>query len=259
MLILRKSIHGFSNFYHRHHISDLLQKISRATFWYRGRVIHEESYLRSATTFPVLAELESGHREAVLSEGANVRFERGSLLFDVGQECEGLGLVLEGSVRVSCLSEGGREIVLYRVRPGQTCTITASCLVSEQPFAARGVVEENTTGLFIPSSTFRRLLRESNPFRNFVLGIFTARIDHLMELINQVAFNKLDERIAARLLELGPMLHMTHQDLADEVGSTREMVSRILESFADRGLVVLSRRRIEVPDLEALRNALGQR
>ena len=195
----------------------------------------------------------------MVHDGSEVRFDGGSLLFDVGQECEGLGLVLEGSVRVSCLSEGGREIVLYRVRPGETCTITASCLVSERPFAARGVVEEPTTGLFIPSGTFRRLPSTSNPFRNFVLGIFTARVDHLMELINQVAFNKLDERIAARLLELGPVLEMTHQDLADEVGSTREMVSRILESFADRGLVTLGRRRIEVHDPRALRTALGRR
>jgi len=222
-------------------------------------VIPEEFYQRGAATFPVLGQLDPRHREIVRSDGANVRFDGGSLLFDVGQECEGLGLVLEGSVRVSCLSDSGREIVLYRVRPGETCTITVSCLVSERTFSARGTVEEDTTGLFVPSATFRRLLRESNPFRDFVLGIFTARIDHLMELVNQVAFNKLDERIAARLLDLGPVLQMTHQELADEVGSTREMVSRILESFADRGLVTLGRRRIEVQDPEALRRALTER
>ncbi len=228
-------------------------------FWYRGRVIPEELYGRGAAIFPVLGQLDPRHREIVRSDGANVRFDGGSLLFDVGQECEGLGLVLEGSVRVSCLSDSGREIVLYRVRPGETCTITVSCLVSERTFSARGTVEEDTAGLFVPSATFRRLLRESNPFRDFVLGIFTARIDHLMELVNQVAFNKLDERIAARLLDLGPVLQMTHQELADEVGSTREMVSRILESFADRGLVTLGRRRIEVQNPEALRRALTQR
>ena len=222
-------------------------------------MISEGSYQRGAATFPVLAELDPNHRQAVLSEGADVRFEGGSLLFDVGQECEGLGLVLRGSVRVSCLSESGREIVLYRVRPGETCTITVSCLVSERTFSARGTVEEDTTGLFVPSATFRRLLRESNPFRDFVLEIFSARIDHLMELVNEVAFNRLDERIVARLLELGPVLELTHQDLADEVGSTREMVSRILESLADRGLVTLGRRRIEVCDPGALRTALGRR
>ncbi len=222
-------------------------------------MIPEELYQRGAVTFPVLAKLDRDDRRAVLSEGADVRFAGGTLLFDVGQECEGLGLILVGSVRVSCLSESGREIVLYRVRPGETCTITASCLVSNRPFAARGVVEQDTTGLFVPSATFRRLLRESNPFRDFVFGIFTARIDHLMELVNQVAFNKLDERIAVRLLELGPVLRMTHQDLADEVGSTREMVSRILESFADRGLVDLGRRRIEVQDPDALRRAVAGR
>ena len=222
-------------------------------------MIPEELYRRGAATFPVLAALDPAHRQTVLSEGADVRFDGGSLLFDVGQQCEGLGLVLEGSVRVSCLSESGREIVLYRVRPGETCTITVSCLVSERTFAARGTVEEDTTGLFVPSATFRRLLRESSPFRDFVLGVFTARIDHLMELIYEVAFNKLDERLAARLLELGPVLQMTHQELADEVGSTREMVSRILESLADRGLVTLGRRRIEVHDHEALLHLLGPR
>lgn len=234
-------------------------KLSGTDIWYRGRVISDELYRRGAATFPVLAELDPGHRGAVSSEGAGVQFDGGTTLFDVGQDCEGLGLILGGCVRVSCLSEGGREIVLYRVRPGETCTITVSCLVSDRPFSARGTVEEHTTGLFVPSAVFRRLVRESPAFRDFVLGVFASRIDHLMRLVNEVAFNKVDERIAARLLELGPVLQMTHQDLADEIGSTREMVSRILESFADQGLVTLGRRRIEVLDPETLRRMLTSR
>jgi CRP/FNR family transcriptional regulator len=90
-----------------------------------------------------------------------------------------------------------------------------------------------------------------------VFNIFTERVDHLMELVNEVAFNRLDARIVAKLIELGPVIALTHQQLADEVGSTREMVSRILESLADRGSLRLGRKRIEVLDPEALRSDFG--
>jgi CRP/FNR family transcriptional regulator len=186
-----------------------------------------------------------------------LEIEGGRTLFEVGDQCEGLGLVVEGCVRVSCVSESGRELVLYRVRPGQTCTITASCILTDRPFPAIGSIEEDTSALFIPTNGFRFLLAESPPFRDFVFNIFTERVDHLMELVNEVAFNRLDARIVAKLIELGPVIALTHQQLADEVGSTREMVSRILESLADRGSLRLGRKRIEVLDPEALRSDFG--
>lgn len=207
---------------------------------------------RASESFEVLAQLEPVHRQLVLTQGRRVEMPAGKYLFRPGDRCDGLGFVVEGSIKVSVLSEAGREMVLYRVRPGESCTVTASCLVSDTPFAAQGVAEEAVTALAVPKPVFDALFEASPVFRRFVLEIFSGRIAHLMELVNEVAFNKLDQRLAARLLELGPVVAMSHQELADELGTSREIVSRILESFADAGAVSLGRRRIEVESAELL-------
>jgi CRP/FNR family transcriptional regulator len=146
----------------------------------------------------------------------------------------------------------GRGLVLYRVGPGESCTVTMSCLISNSPYPATGVVETELQAVVVPKAAFNRQMERSRVFRNFVLEIFSARVVHLMELINQVAFNKLDQRLAGRLLELGPVITMSHQELAEELGTKREIVSRILESLADEGAVLLGRRRIEVTRSELL-------
>jgi CRP/FNR family transcriptional regulator len=147
--------------------------------------------------------------------------------------------------------------VLYRVRPGESCTVTVSCLVSGSPYPATGLVERDLTALAISRSAFRDLVDRSPVFRRFVLEIFSARMTHLMELVHEVAFNKLDQRLASRLLELGPEVGMSHSELADELGTSRVIVSRILESFADEGLVSLGRRLVSVEDPDRLEGRRG--
>lgn len=203
--------------------------------------------------FPVLAQLQPAARDRLRHDAEPLAVPAGEVLFDVGDGCEGFGMIVTGTIRVSSQSRGGRELVLYRVYPGQSCTVTASCLLSGSPYPARGTVEDSIVGAALPRATFRSLVGSSEPFRDFVISILTSRINHLMELICEVAFHKLDLRLASRLLELGPTIEMTHQQLADEIGSTREMVSRILESFADRGWVDLGRKRIDILDAGSLR------
>ncbi len=222
-------------------------------------MIPDEMLTLGQTQFPVLGQIADGHSRLVTEHGVSVNAAAGDVLFDVGDEVPGLGLVVSGCVRVSSRSETGRELVLYRVRPGETCTITAGCLVSDSRYPARGTLEEDLSALVLPRTLFRTLLHDSDPFREFVFGIFTSRLGHLMELVSEVAFHKLDVRLARRLLDLGPVIEKSHQELADEVGSTREMVSRILESFADQGMVALGRRRIEILDVDAVRRDLLDR
>ena len=174
--------------------------------------------------------------------------DAGSWLFRLGDRCEGFGFVLDGSIKVSISSESGREMVLYRVRPGESCTVTVSCLVNDSPYPAEGVAETELEAVSIPRALFGVLVESSQEFRQFVLEIFSSRVNHLMELVNEVAFNKLDRRLASKLLELGPVVTMTHQELAGELGTSREMVSRLLENFADQGLVTLGRKRVELTD-----------
>ena len=215
-------------------------------------MVNDGLFERARRTFSLLERLEPGAMETLRSGSAEVRLPSGEMLFSPGDVCEGFGFVIDGAVKVGLLSEHGREIVLYRVRPGESCTVTVSCLVSDSPYTAMGMVERDLTALAIPRSAFIDLVECSSVFRQFVLEIFSARVTHLMELVHEVAFNKLDQRLAARLLELGPTIGLSHSELASELGTSRVIVSRILESFADDGLVTLGRRRVSIEDPAAL-------
>ena len=202
--------------------------------------------------FPFFAGLPAARLDALLAQAQLVRAPRGGTLFDADQPCRGFPLVLEGSVRVAKGSESGREILLYRVEPGQACILSGGCLLGHSDYSARGVAESDVTVLSIPPELFQRLMIESEPFRRFVFGMYGERLAEVMELVDEVAFRKLDQRLAQLLVHRGPVIDTTHQKLADELGSVREIVSRLLRGFESRGWVTLERERITVRDPRAL-------
>jgi CRP/FNR family transcriptional regulator len=222
-------------------------------------VLNPEFLERARAAFGVLDRLEPELLDQLQMAGQEVQMPPGSWLFRLGDRCDGFGFVIDGSVKVSISSQSGREMVLYRVRPGESCTVTVSCLVNNRPYPAEGVAEDALAAVSIPRALFNDLLERSPVFRQLVLEIFGQRVNHLMELVNDVAFNKLDQRLAARLLELGPVVMMTHQELAGELGTSREMVSRLLENFADQGLVTLGRKRIAIENPNLIERGLGGR
>ena len=176
----------------------------------------------------------------------------GARLFDERQPCQGFPFVLAGAIRVAKVAANGRELPLYRVTPGETCIITSSCLLGNAPYNARGTTESETILVMLPQGMFTELLAQT-PFRNFIFNLFAERMADLMRLVEEVAFRKLDQRLAALLLGKGRVVHATHQQLADELGSVREMVSRLLKGFAEQGLVALGREQIEIRDAAGLR------
>jgi CRP/FNR family transcriptional regulator len=178
----------------------------------------------------------------------------GATVFDERQPCRGFPFVLEGAIRVAKLSASGRELPLYRVVAGQNCIITSSCLLGHADYNARGVTEGATTLVLLPRDVFDEMLGEP-AFRDFVFALFSERMAELMQLVEEVAFRKLDQRLAALLLGKGRVVRATHQQLADELGSVREMVSRLLKGFAEQGLVRLGREQVEVLDPAGLRKA----
>jgi len=202
--------------------------------------------------YPVLSELSSTAHTRLLRSAQWMRVPTGAMLFDDHQACEGFPFVVEGSVRVSKCAPTGRELPLYRVGPGETCIISSSCLLGQEDYNARGVTEADTLLMLLPKPVFDELMGE-RPFRDFVFHLFAERIADLMQLIEEVAFRKLDQRLASLLLGKGRVLHVTHQQLADELGSVREIVSRLLKSFADQGLVRLAREQVEILDPASLR------
>lgn len=202
--------------------------------------------------YPVLAELPAAARDRLLNAAQWVTVPAGTTLFDDHQACEGFPFVVRGSVRVIKASPNGRELPLYRVSPGETCVISSSCLLGHEDYNARGITETETEMVMLPKPVFDALLAEP-AFRTFVFHLFSDRIADLMQLIEEVAFHKLDQRLAALLLGKGRLVHTTHQQLADELGSVREIISRLLKGFAAQSLVRLSREQIEILDPTGLR------
>lgn len=210
--------------------------------------------------YPALAGLPTGELEKLLQPQALIQLPAGTTIFTERQPCQGFPLLLEGSIKVIKTAASGREILLYRVEPGGSCIITSSCLLGRSDYSARGVAESNLSLLMLPTSLFNRLLAEHAPFRDFVFHLFAERITELMQLVEEVAFSRLDQRLARLLLsrELD-VLHTTHQQLAEELGSVREIVSRLLKGMAAQGLVSLSREQITLlnrPGLAKLANGL---
>ncbi|HTH17071.1 MAG TPA: Crp/Fnr family transcriptional regulator [Magnetospirillum sp.] len=177
----------------------------------------------------------------------------GTVLFQDGSECQAYVLVLDGSVRVQKVSENGREIVLYRVEAGQSCVLTTNCLIAREDYAAQGIAETDIRALVLPAATFRALLAKSEAFRDFVFSAYATRIGDLLMLIEEVAFGRIDVRLAGWLRQrAGSAIRVTHQEVAVELGTAREVISRQLKEFERRGWVALGRGRIEVTDAAGL-------
>lgn len=202
--------------------------------------------------FPALAELPPARLDELLARSPVRRAPAGTVLFAADQACTGFPLVLEGSVRVAKTAPNGREIVLYRVAPGESCILSGGCLLGHSDYTASGVAESDVTIVSIPPALFHDLMLTHEPFRRYVFGMYGARLAEVMELVEEVAFRRLDTRLAQLLIHRGPVVHATHQKLADDLGSVREIVSRLLRSFEERGWVKLERERVTVVDPRGL-------
>lgn len=200
------------------------------------------------TLYPTLVGLPE-----LLTKLHKVRVPAGTPLFREHDTCQGFPMVLQGEVRVSRSAANGRELELYRVQPGEMCLVSSASLFAGQPLTAHGVTATETTLTLLSPSDFQTAMADPD-FRGFVLGLFALRMTDLTTLIEAVAFQRLDSRLAATLLGHGPQVRATHQALADELGTVREIVTRLLHRFERDGWVQLSRECITICDSAALRN-----
>ncbi len=204
--------------------------------------------------YPALANLPTGQVADLLQNQRPMELPAGTQVFAEHQPCGGFPLLLEGRIKVIKLTSNGREILLYRVPPGGSCIISSSCLLGRTDYNAQGIAETPVKLLVIPAPLFARLMTEHAPFRDFVFHLFADRIAELMQLVEEVAFARLDQRLAKILLARGvETLNVTHQQLADELGSVREIVSRLLKGLAAQGLVTLGREQLNITDRPGLR------
>lgn len=208
--------------------------------------------------FPALAAIRDEAWLKVRNDALSVSLPAGETVFREGDRCSNFFLVLQGAVRVQKLSESGREIVLYRVEAGQSCILTTACMLGGSNYNAEACTESEVAAVVLPFAAFRHALDGSHGFREFVFSAYAERITELLMLIDAISFGRIDQRLAAYLLQHANgagMLQLTHQELARELGTAREVVSRMLKEFERRGMVELARGRITLQDRAALASA----
>lgn len=212
---------------------------------------------RLVALYPMLGALDASELHPVLqAEAQFLSVPAGVKLFEEGQPCRGFPMVMSGGVRVARGSPGGRNLELYRVTPGELCVVSTSCLFGTVPMTAHGQTVDATDLVLLSPAGFARWSTDEG-FRRYVFGIFADRLADLMALAEAVAFQRLDQRLASALLGHGSVVSVTHQALADELGTVREIVTRLLKRFEKSGWVSLSRERITINDAAALRVLAG--
>jgi CRP/FNR family transcriptional regulator len=205
--------------------------------------------------FPGLGRLAPDLVQRLVESTAVVSLPAGTRIYEPGQTPESYLLLLDGVVRVQQISSSGRELVLYRVAAGESCALTTACLIGDENYHAEAIAETDIRAAAIPRSTFDELLARSPEFRRFVFSAFSTRLTNLFRIIEEVAFARLDIRLASKLLELAHgtgNVAATQQQLAAELGSAREVISRTLAEFQRRGWVAVSRGSIQLADPKAL-------
>ena len=198
-----------------------------------------------------------GHvRDRLVNVARILRFEEGTQVFGPTNIPDSLFFLYEGRIRVSQSSDTGREITLYRVDAGESCVLTTACMLAEEAYSAEGVAETDITLVALPKLAFDQLVSEEAAFRDFVLAAYSKRLIDLLRVVDDVAFGHMDVRLAERLLVIAgdrKEIASTHQHLASELGTAREVVSRVLSDFQKRKIVGQSRGRISLIDKKALK------
>lgn len=209
---------------------------------------------------PALAQLPAPAQAIAVRHAQLLELPPGYRIIGPGEPCCGLPLVLEGSVRVQMVGVSGNEIVLYRIGADDLCTLSIGCLIAARPFQAEALVEEPTRAVLLPAQPFDELMESAPPFRQYVLASYGSRLAELMLLIEEVAFRRMDQRLAACLLARarGGVVEATHQALAVELGTAREVVSRLLKEFERAGTVELQRGRVGLTAPDRLRQLAGE-
>lgn len=222
-------------------------------------MIDQAQYERIRRALPVLqrgdAQLERDFRQTAFF----ARIPAGRDVFVEGDRADAIALLISGVVRVYKIGETGREITLYRFGLGQSCILTANAILSQHSFPAIATVEQAAEAVMIPAEAFRDWVRRYDLWREFVFDLLSLRLASVMAIVEEVAFGRMDRRVAALLLDRAQIqnpLHITHQEIAAELGSSREVISRLLEDLAGLGLIRAGRGTIEILDFESLKSRL---
>ncbi|WP_428034275.1 Crp/Fnr family transcriptional regulator [Amphritea sp.] len=205
--------------------------------------------------FALLQQLDDAGLE-ILSRAHRVELPAGQVVFHQGDACSHYIIVVAGVVKVLGRNANGRELVLYRIENQGSCVLTTSCLLGAEDYPAEGVTETEVTAFLIPLAEFQRAIAESEGLRRFIFDSYGERLAKLIGLVQEIAFERIEKRLARYLIEhVGPgfILLTSHQEIADELGTAREVISRQLKVFQQQEWVALSRNQVLFLNKEALK------
>jgi CRP/FNR family transcriptional regulator len=215
-------------------------------------MLRDSDLKRIVPALPFLAGAPANLVRDFLGEASICTIPACTQIFMEGDECRAIAILLSGAVRVFKVSETGREITLYRFDRGESCILTANCILGNHQFPAIAVVERDAEAIVIPATAFRDWVNRYETWRSYVFNLLSRRLATVMAVVDEVAFRRMDARIAdflsRRLAPGSPPLRITHQEVAAELGTSREVVSRILEDFASSGLIETGRGTIRLLD-----------
>jgi CRP/FNR family transcriptional regulator, anaerobic regulatory protein len=220
-------------------------------------MLNEDQFTYIQPALPILKHAEPNLLSAFKREAFLARIPVGRDVFVEGDEVDAIALLISGVVRVYKVGETGREITLYRFGLGESCILTANAILSRQSFSAIATVEQDAEAVMIPADTFRDWIRRYDLWRDFVFTLLSQRLSNVMEIVDEVAFRRMDIRVATFLLERSKLQNpiiVTHQEIAAELGSSREVISRILEDLVSKGIIRGLRGSTEVLDSDWLTN-----
>ncbi len=202
-----------------------------------------------ARSFPFLAEADATIAGELRGAATWVRMPAGKPLFLEGERANALPLLTAGQVRIYKTGRTGREITLYRFGPGEACLLSANAILNGQPLPAAAIVEQRAEAVLVPAAALRDWVHRHELWRRFVFELMSHRLTDVLGIVDTVVFRRMDARVATLLIERSGRqnpLRITHQEIAAELGTSREVVSRILESLAGAGLLKVARGRIEI-------------
>jgi CRP/FNR family transcriptional regulator, anaerobic regulatory protein len=221
------------------------------SFQFGDAMITSEQFQSLKQALPVLHDADQELLRSFQQTAFFARIPAGKDIFNEGDDVNAIALLISGVVRVYKIGETGREITLYRFGLGQSCILTANAILSQQSFPAIATVEQDAEAVMIPANTFREWVRRYDLWRDFVYDLLSQRLVSMMEIVDEIAFRRMDARVASLLLSRcqteNPIV-ITHQEIAAELGSSREVISRILEDFVAHKAIHSMRGAVEVLD-----------
>ncbi len=218
-------------------------------------MINDQQLHRISQSLPILKDATSQLVREFQQAAFLARIPVGHDVFLEGDNVDAIALLISGVVRVYKVGETGREITLYRFGHGESCILTANAILSQKSFPAIATVEKEAEAVMIPADRFRDWVKRYNAWREFVFELLSERLSTVMAVVDEVVFQRMDRRVASLLLSKSKILHpirATHHEIAAELGSSREVISRILEDLSQKGLIEVRRGIIEILDFDEL-------